>query len=137
MGLYEQDFYQWTQEQAALLKAGALSQIDIENLIEEVEDMGKSQKSELLNRLVVLITHLLKCDYQPERMGKSWELTIKEQRLRIHDHISANPSLKSILGTAVTDAYRYARLKAARETRLPLEIFPEDCKYEIDAVIND
>jgi hypothetical protein len=66
MSLYEQDFYQWTQEQAALLRAGALSQLDMANLIEEVESMGRSQKKELSSRLSVLITHLLKWEFQPE-----------------------------------------------------------------------
>ena len=68
MSLYEQDFYQWIEEQAALLKAGALSQLDVENLIEEVESMGKSQKKELYSRLIILISHLLKWDYQPDQI---------------------------------------------------------------------
>ena len=94
MSLYDQDFYQWTQEQAGLLKIGALSQLDVENLIEEIESMGKSQKKELISRLTVLIAHLLKWDYQPERRGRSWELTIKAQRVQIRRHISENPSFK-------------------------------------------
>ncbi len=66
---YEQDFYLWTQEQAAILKAGALSQLDVANLIEEIESMGKTQKRELISRLTVLMMHLLKWNYQPERRG--------------------------------------------------------------------
>jgi hypothetical protein len=80
MNLYNQDFYRLTHEQADLMKSGALSQLDIPNLIEEIESMGKTQKHELINRLAVLLMHLLKWDYQPERRGRSWELTIKEQR---------------------------------------------------------
>lgn len=71
IGTYEQDFYMWTQEQAAILKAGALSQLDVANLIEEIESMGKTQKRELISRLTVLIMHLLKWDYQPERRGEA------------------------------------------------------------------
>ena len=76
MSLYDQDFYQWTQEQSELMKAGALSQLDISNLIVEVESMGKSQKRELLSRITVLLMHLLKWDYQPDRRSGSWKSTI-------------------------------------------------------------
>jgi len=77
---YEQDFYGWTQEQAALLRAGRLTDLDIENLIEEVETMGRSEKRELESRLTVLLLHLLKWKYQPNRRGRSWNLTIKGHR---------------------------------------------------------
>jgi hypothetical protein len=137
MSLYEQDFYRWTQEQTALLKAGALAQLDIENLIEEVESLGKSQKHELINRLIVLATHMLKWDYQPGRQGKSWILTIKEQRLKLSDHLEENPSLKSILDISIVSAYRHARLKAARETGLAESIFPETCPYSAEQIMGN
>jgi hypothetical protein len=136
-GLYEQDFYGWTIEQAKLLKAGALSQLDVKNLIEEVESMGRSEKKELVNRLAILITHLLKWDFQPERRGRSWELTIREQRLKLTDHLSDNPSLKYVLGDALTSAYRQAIIKAMRETGLPESTFPETCPYTIEKIIGE
>jgi hypothetical protein len=76
MNLYDQDFYQWTHEQAELMKAGALSQLDIPNLIEEIESMGRSEKRELRSRLTVLLMHLLKWDYQQDRRSGSWKSTI-------------------------------------------------------------
>jgi hypothetical protein len=135
MSLYDQDFYQWTQEQAGLLKIGALSQLDIKNLIEEVESMGKSQKKELISRLTVLIAHLLKWDYQPERRGRSWELTVKAQRVQIRRHISENPSLKSMLQNAVILAYEVATIAAAAETGLPESAFPETCPYTVEQLM--
>ena len=77
---YEQDFYGWTQEQAALLRGGQLHALDIANLIEEIEAMGRSEKRELQSRLMVLLVHLLKWKYQPARRGRSWQLTIEGQR---------------------------------------------------------
>ncbi|WP_338070450.1 DUF29 domain-containing protein [Bathymodiolus platifrons methanotrophic gill symbiont] len=74
---YNTDFYGWTQEQAALLKAGRLSDLDIDNLLEEVETMGRSEKRELDSRLTVLLIHLLKWQYQPVRRGRSGQLTIR------------------------------------------------------------
>ncbi len=137
MSLYDQDFYQWTQEQAGLLKIGALSQLDVENLIEEIESMGKSQKKELISRLTVLIAHLLKWDYQPERRGRSWELTIKAQRVQIRRHISENPSLKSMLLNAVILAYEVATISAAAETGLPESAFPETCPYPVEQLMGE
>ena len=134
MMLYEQDFYQWTQEQTELMKAGALSQLDIPNLIEEIESMGKTQKHELINRLAVLLMHLLKWDYQPERRSRSWELTIKEQRIRIKNHLLENPSLKYSISEYVSIAFEIAVVKALKETRLPDSVFPEICPYTIDQI---
>jgi hypothetical protein len=135
MNLYNQDFYQWTHEQADLMKAGALSQLDIPNLIEEIESMGKTQKHELVNRLAVLLMHLLKWDYQPERRGRSWELTIKEQRIRIKNHLLENPSLKYSISEYVSIAFEIAVVKALKETRLPDSVFPETCPYTIDQIM--
>ena len=137
MNLYDQDFYQWTQEQASLLKIGALSQLDVGNLIEEVESMGKSQKKELISRLTVLLMHLLKWNYQTERRSRSWELTIKAQRIQIRRHISENPSLKAMLLNAVDQAYEIATISAAAETGLPESAFPDACPYTIQQIMGE
>ncbi len=135
--LYEQDFYQWTIQQANLLKAGALSQLDIENLIEEVESMGRSEKRELVNRLTVLITHLLKWDCQPERRGRSWELMIREQRLRLSKHLKNNPSLKPVLEECIADAFELAVVKTMKETGFSEATFPESCPYTIEQIMGE
>ncbi len=82
--LYETDFYAWTMAQSQFLKAGAWHKLDITNLVEEIESLGKQQRQELENRLGVLLGHLLKWDYQPSRCRKSWRVTIREQRRAIH-----------------------------------------------------
>jgi hypothetical protein len=137
MSLYEQDFYQWTQEQAALLKAGALSQLDVENLIEEVETMGRSEKRELVSRLAVLLAHLLKWDFQPERRGKSWENTIKIQRIDIQEVLDDSPGLKHQLKESVLTAYKKAVLLASDETGMSESEFPETCPYSIEEIIGE
>ena len=122
--LYESDFFGWTQQQAELLKTGQLTELDTEHLIEEIEAMGRSERQQLTRRLEVLLTHLLKWQYQPEFRGRSWELTIIEQRRRIAKLLTANPSLKPVLDACFLDAYDDARFSAMKETRLPLETFP-------------
>ena len=137
MSLYDQDFYQWTQEQAALLKAGTLAQLDIENLIEEVESMGRSEKRELVSRLAVLLAHMLKWDYQPSRQGKSWENTIKVQRIDIRQVLKDSPGLKHQFEDIVYLAYEKAVIFASDETDLPETAFPETCPYTIEQIMGD
>jgi hypothetical protein len=137
MSLYEQDFYQWTQEQADLLKAGALSQLDVENLIEEIESMGRSEKRELVNRLSVLLAHMLKWDYQPERRGKSWLNTIKIQRIDIREVLKDSSGLKHQFQESVSTAYEKAVVFAADETGLLESAFPETCPYTTEQIMGE
>ena len=134
--LYDTDFYAWTNEQAALLRAGRLSEADVENIAEEIESMGKSEKRELVSRLTVLLVHLLKWRYQATLRGRSWTLTIEQQRRRIGKHLSDNPSLKSQLNEAIADAYEDARIDAERETRLAPTTFPLACPFTFDEAMN-
>ena len=133
--LYDQDFYAWTAEQAALLRAGRLDQADIENIAEEIESMGRSEKRELVNRLAVLLLHLLKWRFQPSHRGNSWRLTIKEQRYRLNAHLRDDPSLKAQLDDAIRGSYRLACVEAARETGLAESSFPADCPFDFDQAI--
>lgn len=82
---YDTDFYLWTQQQATLLRQGHFSELDTTHLVDEIEDMGRSEKRELENRLIVLLVHLLKWRFQPDRRGNSWSATMKRQRLDIED----------------------------------------------------
>ncbi len=137
MSLYEQDFYQWIEEQAALLKAGALSQLDVENLIEEVESMGKSQKKELYSRLIILISHLLKWDYQPDQRSKSWKSTMMTQRKELKLLLMDNPSLRRLIPEAVNQIFKDSVDFAVDETGLPESAFPETCPYSIESIMGE
>jgi Domain of unknown function DUF29 len=134
--LYDTDFYAWANEQAALLRAGRLSELDIENIAEEIESMGRSERRELVSRLTVLFHHLLKWRFQPVFRGNSWQLTIEEQRLRVSEHLRDNPSLKSQLDDAMVSAYRFGRLHAQQETGLDRKTFPADCPFTFDEAMN-
>lgn len=134
--LYEVDFYAWTQEQAALLSNGQWHSLDIENLVEEIESLGKQQKQELRNRLGVLVGHLLKWEFQPELRGKSWRATIREQRTKIQLHLKENPSLKSYLDQAIIDGYEIALALVVRETPLDYPDLPSDCPYAIAQILD-
>lgn len=134
--LYDKDFYAWSNEQAALLRSGKLSFADIENIAEEIESMGRSEKRELVNRLKVLLLHLLKWRFQPALRCKSWRLTIMEQRREVTRHLADNPSLKARLGETIGDAYGDATIGAARETDLDLDAFPASCPWSFDQIMD-
>jgi len=132
---YEKDFYGWTQEQAALLRAGRLNELDIENLIEEVETMGRSEKRELESRLTILLLHLLKWKYQEVRRGRSWQLSIVEQRLKFNQTLDENPGLKPQLAAILVSAYKFAVIQAARETKISSNVFPATCPWTLEEAI--
>jgi hypothetical protein len=134
---YDNDFYSWTQEQAELLKNGRFSELDIDNLIEEVESMGRSEKRELESRLTILLLHLLKWKYQEVRRGRSWQLSIDEQRIQFEKTLNENPGLKPALDQIIKDAYKLAVIKAARETKISKSIFPECCPWTLAQFIDD
>lgn len=134
--LYETDFYAWTVEQANLLQEGKLHQLDIVNLVEEIESLGKQQRQELRNRLEILIGHLLKWQYQSHKRSNSWRLTIGEQRRRIQRHLKENPSLKPYLPEAIMDAYEDGIYLALQETNLPNDTFPTENPYTISQILD-
>ena len=129
---YDGDYYGWTQQQAAYLRGGRMDRVDIENLAEEIESLGKSQESELASRYKVLCLHLLKQIVQPERNGRSWEATIAEQRASIAIHLRKNPGLKSKKADLFADGYEIARKTAKAETGLPLAYFPATPPFTLD-----
>lgn len=133
---YEADFFAWANEQAALLRAGKLSAADIEHIAEEIEDMGRAEQRELENRLKQLLLHLLKWRFQPERRGSSWQASIRAQRVAIGKHIKRNPSLKAVISETVTDAYDIARIEAAGETGLLETVFPAECPWSYEQIMD-
>ncbi len=131
---HKTDFYAWTQEQAHFLKTGQFHQIDWQNIAEEIEDMGRSEERQLENRLEILIMHLLKWQFQPNLRSRSWQLTIKEQRLRLKKLLQKNPSLHAKLTETIEETYPLAIIRAERETGL--SSFPETCPYTLTEALS-
>ncbi len=125
----------WANEQAQLLRAGRLSELDIRHIAEEIEDVGKSEQRELSSRMAVLLAHLLKWEFQPERRG-AWELTIRTQRKSIERRMQRTPSLKSSLADPewLADAWDDALTEASKETGLA--VFPESCPWPLDRILD-
>lgn len=131
---YETDFYAWAQQQAQLLRTKQIDGIDWTRLAEEIEDMGRSEKRQLESRLEILIMHLLKWQFQPNLRSRSWQLTIKEQRLRLEKLLKENPSLKSNLEDIKEKIYPLAIVSTEKETGL--STFPVTCPYDLTQILS-
>lgn len=134
---YETDIVAWANEQAQLVRAGHFELLDLEHIAEEIEDVGKSEQRELASRMTLLIAHLLKWQFQPERRGRSWQLTIRNQRKAIQLHLKQVPSLKSKLNDVewMEIVWGDAVYQASIETGL--DNFPEACPWSINDILID
>ena len=135
--LYDTDFSEWAENQAALLKNKEFENLDLLNLIEEIEDLSKREKQRLISYLENLLMHKLKFEYQPEKRTPSWNASIKEAGFKAQKTLSDNPSLKHNLKSILEDAYFSARLKAVVETNLEEETFPEKCEWTLRDIFPD
>ena len=134
--LYETDFYTWTQEQAQLLRERRWDDLDLDNLVDEVESVGRSNKHQIRSRLEVLSGHLLKWRLQPGGRGTSWSDTIFEQRGRLIDLLDESPSLRDFMRREVSGTYRAARLLAAKQTGIAIRLFPDSCPFTPEQVLD-
>lgn len=135
---YDSDFHAWALRNARLLRAGRLDELDVEHIAEELESMGASERRELLSRMQVLMVYLLKQQYQPSRRGKSWRLTINHQRTAIERLLEQSPSLARLFDAAnLAKVYRKAVRDAVIETDLVAHLFPADCPYSLDELLDD
>jgi hypothetical protein len=135
---YDTDFYAWAEEQARLLRAGRFSQLDLEHVAEEIEDLGKRERRALQSRLGVLLGHLLKWRHQPDYPNrKSWRATINTQRRSLAQLLDENPSLRAGLDSVIERAYADALDLAVAETPLDYEAFPADCPWSVDEILAD
>lgn len=140
--LYETDFYAWTQQQAALLREGAWQELDRANLIEEVESLGRSERHVLYERLIVLLTYLLKLQVARQhlpavhdRNARGWHTTCRTQRLRLERLLDENPSLRPTVATELTRAYMVACLDAAEAMQMDEDCMPSQCPWTVEQVL--
>jgi Domain of unknown function DUF29 len=134
--LYDRDFAQWLETTADQLRAKDYANLDWENLLDEIESMGKRERRSLKSNLVILLLHLLKWQYQSEQRSGSWKGSIVEHRQRLRDELEDSPSLQPYLIEILAAAYADGRDRAAAETGLNVAIFPAECLYTIAQVLD-
>jgi hypothetical protein len=131
---YDADFYSWSMEQAQLLREGRWTDVDRDNVAEEIESLGREQFNKLESAIRVLVLQMLKWDHQPARRSRSWALSIKAQRIELEDVLADNPGLKPRISEALARAHRKARIEAAKETGLDEADFPDIRPYSFNDV---
>lgn len=133
---YEGDFYAWTQDQARTLRELRPNSVDWENLAEEIEALGGSEREAIESYLNVVLLHLLKWRYQPQARSSSWKGSLLEHRRRLQRRLKTSPSLRRYPATVLDEEYETARLKAAGETLMPEDSFPETCPFTIEQILD-
>jgi hypothetical protein len=134
---YATDFSLWVQQTARLLREHRWQDIDLENLVEEIEDLGKGERRGITSQLTRLLLHLLKWQYQPQRRSDSWLDSITDARLQIELALEDSPSLKVYPLEQLDRSYQKARHSASKQTGLPLSAFPEECPYLLENILNE
>ncbi|MDZ8236445.1 MAG: DUF29 domain-containing protein [Nostoc sp. ChiQUE01a] len=135
--LYDNDYLQWIETTVKKLQSQDYTNVDWENLIEEIADMGRSERRSLKSNLIVILVHLLKWQFQPEKRSGSWEGSIVEHRRRVKEALNDSPSLKPYLESIFAECYAQAVKQARAETGLSVESFPVNCSYQLSEVTND
>lgn len=136
---YETDVVAWASEQARLIRAGRFDQLDLTHIAEEIEDVGKSEQRELASRMAVLLAHILKWKFQPQKRSISWTLTIKEQRRLLVRRIQKTPSLGPMLVDPewIDEIWVDAKALAEKETGLDIGTYPEVCPWAMAHVLEE
>ncbi|HEX8484835.1 DUF29 domain-containing protein [Sphingomonas sp.] len=133
---YLEDYGSWITAQIELLRDGQFDELDLENLLEEIEGLSRSNFDAFKSAIRIVLIHMLKWDVQTDHQSRSWAVSIDGHRVRVRDNLEESPSYKSRIDEAVAKAYRRARYDASKETRLPLKHFPEICPFTFDEIMN-
>ena len=137
LATYDSDFYLWSSGQAALIREGRFDQLDTENIAEEIESLGRSDRKSMMSQMQRLLAHLIKWQFQPSRRSKSWKLSIFSAREEIGVLVEDSPSLNEALSSGLEKAYLAAKKRAALETGLPSEAFPSGCPHSLQQILNE
>jgi hypothetical protein len=134
---YTEDFNRWLQQTAQCLRERRWQEVDVDQLIEEIEDLGKSERRSIASQLTRLLLHLLKWQYEPQRRSDSGLDSITDARTQIDLAVQDSPSLRNYPAEQLDQSYRQARQKASRQMALPLAVFPETCPYPVELILNE
>ncbi|WP_169247644.1 DUF29 domain-containing protein [Candidatus Competibacter phosphatis] len=135
--MHDRDFHAWTLQQSALLREGRLSEADVEHIAEKLESMGTSEQRELINRLAVLMAHLLKWQFQSELRSNRWRNTINVQRFDVKELLEENPNLINNLNERMVKAYLTSSSLAVKETSLNRQMFPPHCPFSAEQLLSE
>lgn len=134
---YLVDFNSWIHQTVQLLRQRQWHEVDVEHLIEEIEELGKSERRAIASQLTRLLLHLLKWQYQPQRRSDSWLDSITDARTQIELVIEDSPSLKNYPLEKLKESYQRARHQTSKQTNIQISVFPEDCPYLLEQILDE
>ncbi len=134
---YLVDFNSWIHQTVQLLRQRQWHEVDVEHLIEEIEELGKSERRAIASQLTRLLLHLLKWQYQPQRRSDSWLDSITDARTQIELAIEDSPSLQNYPLEQLKESYQRARRQASKQTNIQISVFPEDCSYLLEQILDE
>lgn len=134
--LYDVDETAWLELTADLIRSGEFVEIDLDTLADYLTEMARRDRREVFSRLVVLLAHLLKWEHQPDRRSGVWSGTLLEQQRELRQLLESG-TLRNHALEVFADAYADARKQAAAETGLPRTVFPEECRWDLEAALAD
>ena len=132
---YDQDVYGWSVETAAALRERRFEGVDWDAVAQEIRDVGEWHVHRIESNLMQVLLHMLKNRYQPGKHVRGWDLSILEHRERVNRYLAKSPSVRPLMPEVLADAYRTARVRAARQTGMALDVFPEVCEWTLDEVL--
>ncbi|HYX16250.1 MAG TPA: DUF29 domain-containing protein [Nostoc sp.] len=138
--LYDQDYYLWLRTTINQLRAGQFSAVDLDNLLEELETMGRSQKRAIESLLIKLLQHLLKLQYwdeERERNQGHWKGEIRTFRREIKKTLKDSPSLKPYILEIFDECYQDARKEASDRSQLPIDTFPVAILGSLEQILDE
>ena len=135
--LYELDLVAWCDRTGQLIREERWSEIDRENLAEEIESLGRSERRALRSYLKVLLMHHLKWKFQPDKRTRSWEVSMRNSAREIRDLFEDSPSLRRYFSECFESCYQQAREDAAFETSLDLSAFPQVCPLTLKSQVEE
>lgn len=132
---YTEDFAGWAEDTAKAIEEGRFEEIDRAALADEVASLGRQERREAESRMAVILMHMLKAKYQPEKLSASWQATIRTQRRDLAKVLKDSPSLRPQVAALLLEAYEDARFEATNETGLDIATFPETCEWTVEEVL--
>ena len=134
--LYESDETAWLEQTAELLHGGQLEDLDAANLAEYLTDLARRDRREVFSRLVVLLTHLLKWEFQPDGRCGSWMASLLEQQRELRQLLESG-TLHNHAAAVLPEAYADARKQAAAEAGLVRSTFPDEFPWDLESALAD
>lgn len=131
----DRDYAAWVLHQVELIKAGRWSELDRDNLVDEIESLERTSFDELIAAVKCVVRQMLTWDVQEDERNRAWADRIEAYRGEVMQEVSESPSYFDRRHDVLAKAYHLARFEMSQEDKLPFRLFPEACPYGWDDIL--